>query len=69
MDRMSPTLSLKVFNYLYLSSESLLNVGCFMTGSPILGPAMPCGYSAAASAKAWMANLVASATAFVWLCS
>ena len=36
-----------------------------MAGLPILGPAMLCGHSAAASAMAWMATLTASATAFL----
>ena len=36
-----------------------------MAGPPILGPAMLHGHSAAASAMAWMAALIVSATAFM----
>ena len=35
-----------------------------MVGPPILGPAVLCGHSAAVSAMAWMAAIIASATAF-----
>ena len=48
-----------------LSSVSQSNVGCFMVGPPILGCAIACIHSACASAMAWMATLVTSATALV----
>ena len=63
MDKMLFTSSLNVFNLLYLSSASQLNVGCFKAGLPILGPPVLCGHLATASAMAWMATLIASATA------
>ena len=43
-------------------SASQLNIGCFMAGLPILGPAALCGLSAVATAIACIATLVASAT-------
>ena len=62
------------WDVIYLESECLqfaviifciqLNVGCFMAGPPIFGPAMPCGHSAADSDIPWMAALIASATTF-----
>ena len=47
-----------------MSYESQLNEGCFMAEPPILGPAMPCAHSSSAYAMAWMAAVIASATAF-----
>ena len=58
------TSSLKFLSSLHLSSPSQLNVGCFITGPPILGPTF-CILSALATAMARIAALVASATACI----
>ena len=55
------TSSLNVFDSLYLSSVSQLNVGCFMVGLPILGPTMLCIHSTHASAMVWIVTLAATA--------
>ena len=70
VDKILFSSSWKVLSLLYLSSVSQLNVGCFMSGPPILGPAIVCGLSTAAAAMAWIAILVALATvlAMVSLC-
>ena len=73
MDKMLFTSSVNDLSLMYLSSISQLNVGCFMAGLPILGPAILCGLSAVVAIMAWIATLVASATAlatfsFIMIC-
>ena len=62
VDKMLFTSNQNVLSSLYLLSTSQLNIGCFMAGLSILGPAMLCGLSAVAAVIACIATLVTSTT-------
>ena len=59
------TSRMKAFHSVYLSADSQLKLGCLSAGLPILGPAVFGILFACILARAWIADLVASAMAFI----